>query len=849
MGDNRVRALVHELHVQRMELEIQKEELRRVSAELEQSRNQFSLLFHQAPIGYLVLNEIGLIYEVNETFCRMVERARSRLLGNSFADCLERNSRDPFLGRYPGFFRKPAGKSLEAMVRRERGAAFYAHLEGTTIRTALGSRPVDGTPLLLLAVTDISERKWAEEKRLQLERQMQQTQRLESLGVLAGGIAHDFNNLLAIILGNANLAMEELPADSPARDSLHAIESTSLRAAELCRQMLAYSGKGWFAIETMDLNALIDEMVALLKASIAKKTTLNLALDADLPALRGDPSQIRQVVMNLVINAAEAIGDEGGVVTISTGALKCTHEELSDAYLNETLNGGLYAWLVPVLVTLAGVFGVAYSLRFAHGVFFGAETGQLPQSPHEAPRWMRLPIELLVALCLAVGMLPGWTVLELLQVASRSVVGDDLPPINLALWHGVNLPLLMSLAAMLLGLVLYRWPAQLAWPMGRLVAEEGGKRSFDALQACLLQLARTCSAVWHRDSLRRGLLRWLLVCLLAGIWPWFGQLSLSALPLAPLQRADIPPLVGGGIMLLAALVCVRWHQQRVLAVLAAGVVGLMTALTFVLYSSPDLALTQLVVEVVATILLLLALRHLPEPRHGLRESRLRRGRDALLALLAGGGISILLYMVLTHPVESLSGYYLQHSLPLGGGSNVVNVILVDFRGFDTFGEITVLGLAGLLLIKLLQQGSTSHAEIPTAPMLRLGVRLLLPFGLLVAVYLFLRGHQQPGGGFVAGLVTVVFLVLPVLAGMRGSRLAPPRWMAMGLAVALMTGCGAWWFDSEFLSSAHGHLQLPLLGELEWATAALFDLAVYLLVVGAGWALFTRLAQYQPEEGA
>ncbi len=345
MGDNRARALVHELHVQRMELEIQKEELRRVSAELEQSRNQFSLLFHQAPIGYLVLNEIGLIYEVNETFCRMVERARSRLLGNSFADCLERNSQDPFLGRYPGFFRKPAGKSLEAMVRRERGAAFYAHLEGTTIRTALGSRPVDGTPLLLLAVTHISERKWAEEKRLQLERQMQQTQRLESLGVLAGGIAHDFNNLLAIILGNANLAMEELPTDSPVRDSLHAIEATSLRAAELCRQMLAYSGKGWFAIETMDLNALIDEMVALLKASIAKKTTLNLTLDADLPALRGDPSQIRQVVMNLVINAAEAIGDEGGVVTISTGALKCTHEELSDAYLNETLNGGLYAWL------------------------------------------------------------------------------------------------------------------------------------------------------------------------------------------------------------------------------------------------------------------------------------------------------------------------------------------------------------------------------------------------------------------------------------------------------------------------------------------------------------------------
>jgi len=340
-----------------------------------------------------------------------------------------------------------------------------------------------------------------------------------------------------------------------------------------------------------------------------------------------------------------------------------------------------------------------------------------------------------------------------------------------------------------------------------------------------------------------------LLCLLAGIWPWLGQIMPAALPLAPLQRADIPPLVGGGIMLLAALVCVRWHRQRVLAVLAAGVVGLMTALTFVLYSSPDLALTQLVVEVVATILLLLALRHLPTPHHGMRESAARRWRDALLALLAGGGIAACLFAVLSNPVPSLSGYYLQHSVPLGGGSNVVNVILVDFRGFDTFGEITVLGLAGLLLIKLLQQGAGSSADAPAAPMLRLGVRLLLPFGLLVAVYLFLRGHQQPGGGFVAGLVTVVFLVLPVLAGMRFSRLSPPRWMAFGLMLALVTGTGAWYFDSEFLSSAHGHLHVPLVGELEWATAALFDLAVYLLVVGAGWALFTRLAQYRPEEGA
>lgn len=506
-------------------------------------------------------------------------------------------------------------------------------------------------------------------------------------------------------------------------------------------------------------------------------------------------------------------------------------------------------WLLPLLAWLGTALSVAYSLRFAHGVFFGRTSGELPLTPHEAPRWMRVPIELLVLLCLAVGIFPGWTVLELLQVASRSVVGTELPPIDLALWHGVNLPLLMSLGAMLLGLALYRWPGKLAWPMGRLVPQEGGKRLFDTLLALLLSLSRVISQRWHGDNLRRGLLYWLLLCLLAGAWPWWQSSAVLSWSIMPFKRGDSALLAGAVMMAGAALACVYWHTQRVLAVIAAGVVGLMTALAFVLYSSPDLALTQLVVEVVATILLLLALRHLPAPKHGLRESRGRRWRDALLALLAGGGISLLLYFVLTHPVDSLSAYYLQHSLPLGGGSNVVNVILVDFRGFDTFGEITVLGLAGLLLIKLLQDVSGSRGEAPTAPMLQLGVRLLLPFGLLVAAYLFLRGHQQPGGGFVAGLVTVVALVLPVLAGMRLNRLSPPRWMALGLTLALLTGCGAWWFDSEFLSSAHGHLQLPLLGELEWATAALFDLAVYILVVGAGWALFTRLAQFHPKDAA
>jgi two-component system cell cycle sensor histidine kinase/response regulator CckA len=345
LTDDAARRLVHELQVHQIELEIQNEELRRLMAELEQSRNQFFRLFHRAPMGYVVLDEVGLIHEVNETFCQMVSQSRHPLIGRPFADYLDSEDRGVFLARYRALFRRPAGKILEARIQCVQGSVFYAQMEGAMLETPLNGPREREAPLLMLAVTDITARRAAEEQRLQMERQMQQTQKLESLGVLAGGIAHDFNNLLTIILGNASLALDELPSMSPARDSLRAIEKTALRAAELCRQMLAYSGQGRFVIETLRLNELISEMASLFKASLSKKALLNLNLAANLPSLRGDPSQIRQVVMNLVINAAEALGDRGGVVTVSTGAMECCPDDLTGAYREERLAEGMYVWL------------------------------------------------------------------------------------------------------------------------------------------------------------------------------------------------------------------------------------------------------------------------------------------------------------------------------------------------------------------------------------------------------------------------------------------------------------------------------------------------------------------------
>ena len=189
---------------------------------------------------------------------------------------------------------------------------------------------------------DITERKRAEAERLQLERRLQQSQRLESLGVLGGGIAHDFNNILMSVLGNAELALSALSPSAPARQNLLEIMASSRRAADLCQQMLAYSGRGKFVTEAIDLRALIEDMQGLLHSVISKKALLKLNLAKDLPPMRGDASQLSQVVMNLVVNASEAIGERSGIITVSTGLTDRSDGYLRNAYGQENLALGPY---------------------------------------------------------------------------------------------------------------------------------------------------------------------------------------------------------------------------------------------------------------------------------------------------------------------------------------------------------------------------------------------------------------------------------------------------------------------------------------------------------------------------
>jgi PAS domain S-box-containing protein len=231
-------------------------------------------------------------------------------------------------------------------------AATHRRKDGSSYPVDVFLQLLSGTPSVFIAIVlDTTEQKRAEEERANLERQLLQAQKLESLGVLAGGVAHDFNNILVAVLGNAELALGKLSPEDPACKNVQEIAEAAKRAADLANQMLAYSGKGSFVIESIDLNELIREMLKLASVSIPKNIAHKLDLADDLPGFDGDATQIRRVVMNLVINAAEAIEPEDGSIVISTRVVDCERSDLDDlnevlrASLDEPLPEGLYICL------------------------------------------------------------------------------------------------------------------------------------------------------------------------------------------------------------------------------------------------------------------------------------------------------------------------------------------------------------------------------------------------------------------------------------------------------------------------------------------------------------------------
>lgn len=505
---------------------------------------------------------------------------------------------------------------------------------------------------------------------------------------------------------------------------------------------------------------------------------------------------------------------------------------------------GSFSWLIPGLATFAAVFSVAYSLRFIHDVFFGPKPDKLPvYPPHEPSRIMRVPVEVLVFLCLLVGMLPAYSVSGLLASAAQASLGHELPEYSLTIWHGLNMPLIMSAVAMVGGILLYTFRAPLfVWYDG-LPAVNGLEIFRSTLDSTKSFVTRRVLGS-HEAALQRfSALVFVSLCVLL-VWKLSPMSSLGGTE--PLSPADPVTVVGLLAMALAALLTVFYHRYRLLSLVTLSLVGLVTAMLFARFSAPDLALTQLVVEVVTILLMLLVLNFMPE-KTPVESTSMRRLRDFCIALACGGLVAMLTYAVLSRPIESVADYYLANSLSGGGGANVVNVILVDFRGFDTFGEITVLVITAVAIAALLNglrmpYRNTDRFGRPWDAhgdylMVRILARLMLPLALLVSVFIFLRGHNEPGGGFIAGLVTAVALVLlEVSSGQkwvqRRIRLNYRRLAVSGIFVAALTGMASWWFGKPFLTSAHGTVSLPLLGEIELTSALPFDLGVYFSVVGS-----------------
>ena len=503
------------------------------------------------------------------------------------------------------------------------------------------------------------------------------------------------------------------------------------------------------------------------------------------------------------------------------------------------------AWMIPVLVTVAGIFSVAYSIRFIHDVFFNGEPIDLPKTPHEPPRFMKIPVDLLVIACLAVGILPIYTVAPLLDVAVVGTLQDDAPQYSLAIWHGITMPLIMSMIALGVGALVYFKRHALFRFHERYLESIDARRYFERLLNKVIQLSIFISRGFDKGSLQHAAMWVILASIILGT---AGFVSVSA-PLFG-DRAFLPmdgvTLIVGVILILAAVMTAVWHHQRLLSLVVIGVIGLIISLGFVKFSAPDLALTQLSVEVVTIVLLLLALYFLPQttPKE---TDRVRLWRDGLLATVSGVGVTLLTLAVLSRDFAPISDYFLANSVPGGGGTNVVNVILVDFRGFDTLGEIVVLALAGLGVFALLQgmklpapeqdaAGRTWNPDAHPAIMQTL-TRLLLPLMLLVAVYIFLRGHNLPGGGFIAGLIASVALIVQYLA--NGIEWTQKRlkvdmhWaIGFGLLIAISTGLVAMGLGYPFLTSAFSHVHWPIVGEFEIASAIAFDLGVFLVVVGA-----------------
>ena len=518
-------------------------------------------------------------------------------------------------------------------------------------------------------------------------------------------------------------------------------------------------------------------------------------------------------------------------------------------------------WVFPVLATLGALLSVAYSLRYVFHVYFGPKRDDYPKKPHDPGVGLWGPPAVLTALVVLIGLAPALFAGPLVDAVAGAVTNGAAPHVHLSLWHGLTPALFMSVIAVAGGALLL-WRRRNIEPVWTRIGVPEAKAMFDGFVGTLAAACRRLTLKVHNESLQRYLAFFVGTAVVVGMAGFFT--ADHAEGTREVIAASPVAIIAWVVLIAATAAVVVAHRARFLSLIFISVVGSIVSLTFVFLSAPDLALTQISVEVVTILLMLLALNLLPKTSPA-ESSIPRKLRDGLLAITGGLGVGAAAWAVMTRDgMQSISRFHWENSYSGGGGTNVVNVILVDFRGFDTFGEIIVLGIAALGIFALLDTADRGEAgrrlanwtpDLIRSPerhpmMLVVATRLVLPLALMAGLYIFLRGHNEPGGGFIAGLVFSVALLMQFMAsgwGWANARLRADHHnlIGWGVLVAGLTGLGALLFGQPFLTSAFDYFSLPVVGEFELATAMLFDIGVALTVVGAvmlALAQLSRVAQ-------
>jgi multicomponent K+:H+ antiporter subunit A len=455
-----------------------------------------------------------------------------------------------------------------------------------------------------------------------------------------------------------------------------------------------------------------------------------------------------------------------------------------------------------------------------------------------------------VVLVIIIGLVPMTAAAWLVQVAANAVTGQEVE-VYIKHWHGIESPALwMSVLAVAGGYVLLKLHARLM-AIWNATPKPDAKVMFDAVINPFAALANRITDAMHDGAISRYFAIGTVAISAAAFYAfWTGVHTPGTREMLPIEAV---PALGWLSLVLATIAIVIFHRNRLLTLVLIGIIGLTISVGFAYFSAPDLALTQISVEVATIILMLLALNFLPK-QTPVESSGARRLSDMVVAGVAGIGIAVLSYALMTRDFAfpTIADYHIANSKPEGGGTNIVNVILVDFRGYDTFGEITVLGIAAILIYALtealLRAGPANDRLMAWKPdqkragdrhpmMLVVATRLILPIALMVGVFIFLRGHNLPGGGFIAGLVVSIALIMQYMASGFAWTAARQKVdyhavIAIGVLIAAATGIGSWFGGLPFMTTGFDYFHFPPLEEFELATAAIFDLGVFLTVLGS-----------------